>query len=104
MTTSVIPSLSRTRREGTESAPDTFIEAHDFELAVHGKAKKRKHTGVVRRQTRKAGRFEFRIALAKDTDPDRISADPPTGCLPCALPQREDKAAPRPHHRVTIAW
>jgi HSP20 family protein len=62
-------------------AEDVNVELNDDELRVFGEYKKRERKGVLRRQTRKIGEFEFVIALPGDINPDDVDADLSDGVL-----------------------
>lgn len=50
---------------------DVNIEVRNGELAITGELKDRERTGVVRRQTRRTGRFDCRVALPGDVEATR---------------------------------
>lgn len=68
------------------------VEVLDSELAVHGEVKEKERTGVIRRQTRKVGQFDYRMSLPADAE--RISAELADGVLTVRVP-RAEKAKPR---------
>jgi HSP20 family protein len=70
------------------------VEILDSELAVHGEIKERERTGVIRRQTRRVGQFDYRMSLPADADAERISAELADGVLTVRVP-RAEKAKPR---------
>ncbi|MBT2493237.1 Hsp20/alpha crystallin family protein [Streptomyces sp. ISL-96] len=70
------------------------VEVLDSELAVHGEVKEKERTGVVRRQTRRVGQFDYRMSLPADADAERISAELTNGVLTVHVP-RAEKAKPR---------
>lgn len=60
---------------------DVNIELRDGELAITGEIKERERTGVLRRKTRRTGRFEYRVSLPGDVDAERVDAELKDGVL-----------------------
>jgi HSP20 family protein len=77
---------------------DVDVEVHDSELTISGEIKERERTGVLRRRTRRQGRFEYRVTLPGRTDPDRIEAALNDGVLTLRIPKPEDDKP----HRVEV--
>ena len=73
---------------------DMNVEVRDAEVVISGDIKERERKGILRRRTRKTGRFEFRVTLPGQTDPERIKADVRDGVLSVRIPKPEE-ARPR---------
>lgn len=73
---------------------DINIELVGNELAITGEIKERERKGVLRRRTRRIGRFEYRVRLPDQVDPEKIEADLKDGVLSVRVPKTE-KAARR---------
>ncbi len=73
---------------------DITIEATGNELSITGEYKEKERVGMLRRRTRRVGRFEFRATLPSDVDVEHISADLADGVLSVRVPKRE-AAKPR---------
>ena len=78
---------------------DVSIDLQDNELRVTGEIKERERKGVLRRQTRRVGRFEHRIVLPGEVDPESVSASLDDGVLTIRL-AKSRKSQPR-HIEVT---
>jgi len=59
------------------------------ELTISGEIKERKREGVVRRRTRKAGSFFYRVVLLENVDADNMRADIHNGVLTVRLPKSQ---------------
>jgi HSP20 family protein len=68
---------------------DIDIELVGNELAITGELKERERTGVLRRRTRRTGRFEYRVTLPDQVDADRIEAKLSEGILTVRVPKSE---------------
>jgi HSP20 family protein len=68
---------------------DLNIEVIGNELLVTGEIQEREHQGSVRRQTRRTGRFEYRVMLPDQVDADRIEARLNEGVLTLRVPKSE---------------
>ncbi|EIV93443.1 Hsp20/alpha crystallin family protein [Frankia sp. QA3] len=66
---------------------DVSIDLRDNELHVSGEIRERERTGVVRRQSRRVGRFEHRITLPGEVDTEGVSASLADGVLTVSLPK-----------------
>jgi HSP20 family protein len=77
---------------------DVTVEVDDGELRIAGEIRERARTGIVRRQTRLTGRFEFRSTLPRQVDPERIEASLAHGVLTVRAP----KLAPARPRRIEI--
>ncbi|MFI8089524.1 Hsp20/alpha crystallin family protein [Streptomyces sp. NPDC086080] len=74
------------------------VEISDGELDIHGEIKERERTGVLRRQTRHVGQFDYRTSLPPNVDTEHITAELADGVLTVRVPKAEE-AKP---HRVEI--
>jgi HSP20 family protein len=68
---------------------DVSIELVGNELMIKGEVKERKREGTVRRQTRRTGRFDYRVTLPDHVDADRIEANLSEGVLSVRAPKSE---------------
>jgi HSP20 family protein len=68
---------------------DVNIEVIGNELAVTGEIKEQERKGIVRRQTRRTGRFEYRVTLPEQVDADKVEAKLNDGVLTIRLPKSE---------------
>ncbi|WP_188197590.1 Hsp20/alpha crystallin family protein [Nonomuraea sp. SYSU D8015] len=73
---------------------DIDVEMNDRELIVTGEIKERETTGRVHRRMRRAGRFEHRVILPGEVDPEQVSATLSEGVLTVTVPKAE-RARPR---------
>jgi HSP20 family protein len=71
------------------SRKDADVEVRDSEVVISGEIKERERKGVLRRKTRRVGRFEFRVTLPGQTDPDRVEANLEDGVLTVRIPKPE---------------
>ena len=78
---------------------DIDIEAHDNEIQITGEIVEKERAGILRRRTRRVGRFEYRVTLPGPIDPDSIDASLDDGILRVTVPKPE-QARPR---RVAIS-
>jgi hypothetical protein len=74
---------------------DVDIELVGNELAISGELKEKERTGVVRRRTRRTGRFDYRVALPEQVDPSRSKPRSPRACSRCACPSRSARSERR---------
>ncbi|MBZ9645101.1 Hsp20/alpha crystallin family protein [Streptomyces sp. PSKA30] len=74
---------------------DIDIEMSERELAISGEFKERERAGVMRRGTRRTGRFEFRTLLPGEVDAEGASATLADGVLTVNVPKVE---AAKPRH------
>ncbi len=77
---------------------DVQVEVGGGVLTITGEFKERERTGILRRCTRRTGRFEFRTTLPTAADSDKISASLQDGVLTVTVP----KAAEAKPRRVEI--
>jgi HSP20 family protein len=73
---------------------DVSVELRDSELAITGEAKEKERNGILRRQTRPLGRFDYRVTLPGTTDPESVEAELRNGVLTVRVPKPEQA---RPH-------
>src|SRR5579875_3442625 len=59
------------------------------ELTISGEIKERERKGVLRRRTRRSGRFDYRVALPDQVASDRIEATLADGVLTVRVPKTE---------------
>jgi len=68
---------------------DVNIEVSGRELTISGEIKEREREGVIRRRTRRVGRFEFRVALPSEVNPEGVDAKLNDGVLTVRVPKAE---------------
>jgi HSP20 family protein len=68
---------------------DVNIELVGNELAITGEIKERQRKGTLRRQTRRTGRFDYRVTLPDHVDADKIDAKLAEGVLTVRVPKSE---------------
>ncbi|MFC5999253.1 Hsp20/alpha crystallin family protein [Quadrisphaera sp. GCM10027208] len=73
---------------------DVTVELRDNELTIHGEIKERERTGVLRRQTRRTGQFDYRVVLPGDVDADNVEANLQEGILRVTV-RKAEQAKPR---------
>ena len=73
---------------------DIDIEAHDNEIQITGEIVEKERAGILRRRTRRVGRFEYRVTLPGPIDRDSINASLDDGVLRVTVPKPE-QARPR---------
>lgn len=73
---------------------DVTVDLQDSELAISGEVKEKERMGILRRRTRRTGRFDYRITLPGEFDPDAVEAELDSGVLTVRLPKPE-RAQPR---------
>ncbi|MFP5336529.1 MAG: Hsp20/alpha crystallin family protein [Actinomycetes bacterium] len=73
---------------------DVTVELRDNELTIHGEVKERERTGVLRRQTRRTGQFDYRVSLPGDVDADHVDANLQEGVLRVTV-RKAARAKPR---------
>jgi HSP20 family protein len=64
---------------------DVNIELRDNEVRVTGEIKEKERSGVLRRQTRRVGQFEYIVTLPGDIDPEKVEASLHEGVLTVRL-------------------
>jgi HSP20 family protein len=70
------------------------VEVSGGDLVISGEITSRERPGVLRRTTRRQGRFEYRTMLPADADPDQVSASLADGVLTVRVAKAET-ARPR---------
>lgn len=68
---------------------DVNIELISNELMVTGEIKEREREGILRKRTRRIGRFEYRVRLPEQVDADKVEANLKDGVLSVRVPKRE---------------
>jgi HSP20 family protein len=68
---------------------DVNIEHAGNEISVTGEIKERDRKGVLRRQMRRTGRFEYRVRLPELVDADKIDAKLEGGVLTVRVPKSQ---------------
>lgn len=80
---------------------DIDVEASERELCISGEYEEREREGVLRRSTRRTGRFEYRALLPADVRAEEIKATLADGVLTVTVPKAQ-AAKPR-HIEITPA-
>jgi HSP20 family protein len=60
---------------------DIQLELRENTLRIFGETKERERVGVLRRQTRQVGQFEYMVALPGEVDPGKVDATLHDGVL-----------------------
>jgi HSP20 family protein len=68
---------------------DVSIELAGNELSITGEIKEKERTGIVRRRTRRVGRYELRVVLPDNVDGDKVDANLKDGVLSVRVPKSE---------------
>jgi len=68
---------------------DVNIELVGSELTISGEIKEREREGILRKRTRRVGRFEYRVVLPDQVDADGIDAKLNNGVLTVRVPKAE---------------
>ena len=68
---------------------DVNIELVGNELAISGELKERERKGVVRRRTRRVGRFDYRVRLPEQVDAEKVDAKLTDGVLTVRVPKSQ---------------
>jgi HSP20 family protein len=68
---------------------DVSIELQGNELSITGEIKERERKGIVRRTTRRVGRFDYRVTLPTHVEPKKIDAKLSDGVLSVRIPKAE---------------
>jgi HSP20 family protein len=68
---------------------DVNVEVRGSELIVTGEIKERERRGILRRRTRRTGRFEYRVTLPGEADADNVDARLEGGVLTIRVPKSE---------------
>jgi HSP20 family protein len=72
---------------------DIDLELVGNELTISGEVKDEKHEGTMRRQTRRRGRFDYRVSLPDQVDANKVTATLKDGVLEVRVPRAQK--APR---------
>jgi HSP20 family protein len=68
---------------------DVKIDLVGRELTISGEIKERERKGILRRQTRRVGSFEYRVILPDEVDGDGVKAKLKDGVLSLRVPKAE---------------
>jgi HSP20 family protein len=68
---------------------DVNVELRDSELVITGEIKEKERKGILRRRTRRTGRFEYRVVLPGQTRDEQIEANLHDGVLTVRVPKPE---------------
>jgi HSP20 family protein len=68
---------------------DINIEIVGNELMINGEFKERDRKGILRKQTRPVGRFDYRVALPEHVDGEKVEAHLNDGVLTVRVPKSE---------------
>jgi HSP20 family protein len=68
---------------------DVNIELVGNQLTITGEIKEREKKGVVRRRMRRVGRFEYRVVLPDEVDPEKVDAKLNDGVLTVRIPKSQ---------------
>lgn len=68
---------------------DVNIELVGNELTISGEIKERERKGVLRRQTRRTGRFEYHVTVPNQVNSEQIDAKLVDGVLTIRVPKSE---------------
>jgi HSP20 family protein len=68
---------------------DINVEINDNDIVISGEILERERKGILRRKTRRAGRFEFRAQLPGQIDPQSVDAKVEDGVLTVRVPKPE---------------
>ncbi|MGO9490536.1 MAG: Hsp20/alpha crystallin family protein [Solirubrobacteraceae bacterium] len=68
---------------------DVNVELRDSELVISGEVTEKERKGVMRRRTRRMGRFEYRVDLPGQPDTEHVEAKLHDGVLTVRVPKAE---------------
>jgi HSP20 family protein len=68
---------------------DVDIEIDRNELSITGEIKEKERQGILRKRTRRVGRFEYRVQLPNVVDADSVDAKLDDGVLRVRVPKTE---------------
>jgi HSP20 family protein len=77
---------------------DVNIEVSGNELTISGETREREREGVTRRRMRRVGKFEFRVMLPSEVNPEGVEAKLNDGVLSVRIP----KAAGAKRRRIEV--
>jgi HSP20 family protein len=69
---------------------DVNVEVRDSELSITGEIKEKERVGILRRRTRRVGRFDYRVTLPGQADASNVEANMKDGVLTVRIPKSED--------------
>jgi HSP20 family protein len=72
---------------------DVHVEVHNGELTIRGEITERERSGVLRRRTRRAGEFEYRVSLPEPIDSENPQARLRNGVLEVRIPKSQRSRA-----------
>ena len=70
-------------------AENVNVELVGNEMMITGEIKEKERKGTVRRQSRRTGRFDYRVSLPSHVDPERVEAKLTDGVLEVRVPKSE---------------
>jgi HSP20 family protein len=68
---------------------DVNIDLVGNELTITGEIKEKEREGILRRRTRRIGRFEYRVVLPDQVDPENVEAQLKDGVLTVRAPKSQ---------------
>lgn len=68
---------------------DVTVELRGAELEITGEIKERERKGIMRRQTRRSGRYDYRVQLPGEANAAQIEAKLSEGVLTVRVPKAE---------------
>ena len=68
---------------------DVGVELIGSELTITGEIKERERKGTLRRQTRRTGRFDYRVSLPGHVESEKVEAKLVDGVLTVSVPKSE---------------
>jgi HSP20 family protein len=68
---------------------DVNVELVGNELTITGEIKEPERKGTLRRRTRRTGRFDYRVSIPHQVDPEKIEASLTEGVLTVRVPKSE---------------
>jgi HSP20 family protein len=68
---------------------DVDIELVGNELTIKGEIKEKKREGILRRRTRRVGRYDYRVLLPDQVDPEHVDAQLSNGVLTVRVPKSQ---------------
>lgn len=67
--------------------PDIDVELRDNLLSIRGETKDRERVGILRRRTRRTGRFDYQVTLPGEVEADGVEAHLEDGVLKIHVPK-----------------
>ncbi|MGH3273972.1 MAG: Hsp20/alpha crystallin family protein [Streptosporangiaceae bacterium] len=77
---------------------DVSVEVSDRDLTIRGEIREHEHAGVVHRHARHTGRFDYRLSLPGEVDPEHVAAKLEDGVMTARLP----KATPAHARKIPL--